>query len=189
MGTSLNHMPGKDNDNVLYLDLNNQIIQRIPKKLDYFYPNLEIFKCVFCAITDITRDDLRLLPKIQCLYLGHNSIETLPGDLLKDVPNLIFLAVDHNRIHCIGENLFTEIRNLKLLYFNYNDCFDFFDELDVSKITQYIVAQCEMAPCHKTETAEIEELTRKRSIQIHNISRDYEDKESYCDKYYIPWRK
>jgi hypothetical protein len=121
-GVSKNHLEGRTDSDVLFLEFAVQTnIDRVPKNVDYFYPHLEIFKCSFCMISKITSEDLKQMPNLNCIYLGHNQLKYVPGDLFKHNPNMKFIGMEANQIQSIGPGLFDNLPHLWFMYFN-NDC-------------------------------------------------------------------
>lgn len=122
VGVSKNHMPGKTNEDVqMFVITTNQIIPRLPKNLDKFFPNLVAFSLPFIGLEEITSEDLRF-PKLRFLYLGHNNLKSLDGDLFKYNPMLEFVAFDWNRVANVGSGLLDSLYKLRIIYVNRNVC-------------------------------------------------------------------
>jgi hypothetical protein len=164
MGTSKNHMAGKKDADVIFLDFDDQIIKRIPMNVGFFYPNLEVFRCASCAIDQVRKADLEQMPKLTCLYLGKNIIEALSADLLQPVPQLKFFGVDSNIIQCVGLDLFKSLPHLTKITFEQNICYS-------GNVISEVVAKCEHIPCGVSR----EVVWPKRDI--------LEVGKSYCDRY------
>jgi Leucine-rich repeat (LRR) protein len=121
-GVSRNHLEGRKDSDVIFLEIAvGSKIDRVPKNIDHFYPRLEIFKCSFCMVSQISSDDLKQMPNLNCIYLGHNQLKYVPSDLFKHNPNMKFIGLEGNPIQSIGPGLFENLPELWIMYFN-NPC-------------------------------------------------------------------
>lgn len=116
VGVSNNHMAGKTRYNVELLYFKNYgKIPKIPGDIEYFYPNLLTFSIPFAELEEISSEDLRY-PRLKFLYLSHNKLTRLPGDLFRHTPHLEFIGLESNPIKSIGWYIFDNLNSLSTVY-------------------------------------------------------------------------
>lgn len=98
-----------------------QNIPAVPSGLEYFFPNLVIFRIPYCNLEKITSNDLRY-PKLKYLQLSYNKLTRLDSDLFRNNPLLEFIGLDSNKLTNIGFYILEPMNNLKLIYAAYNAC-------------------------------------------------------------------
>lgn len=189
-GVSKNHVDGKTNADVIHFEFEVESkIDVIPKNIDNFFPNIEVFKCPMCTISRVSSDDLKHFPKLKCFYLGHNKLTTIPGDLFKHTPNVEFIGLEFNQIEQVGAEFFSYFKNLKLLYFDNNVCsttqFSVVSEIE-KEITEKCTNHRKCLKINENENSKAENLSRKNRQTKSKSSRNFQiiDSEK-CEKTYM----
>lgn len=119
-----NHIEGKGNNDVDYLDIYGQKLTTFPKGIEKLFPNLRGIIASDNNIKVISRDDLKVFPSLQLISFWNNDLTTLKDDLFTSTPNLQHVSLGYNKIKYIGKNVFHPLTNLKKLFLNgRSNCF------------------------------------------------------------------
>lgn len=122
VGVSNKHLKQKSTTDVEQIKFKPfQNIETVPSGLEYFYPNLMIFRIPYCNLERITSNDLRY-PKLKYLQLSYNKLTSLDSDLFRNNPLLEFIGLDSNKLTNIGFYILEPMNHLKLIYAAYNAC-------------------------------------------------------------------
>ena len=126
---SQNHIGTRSpNDVKMLIYKKGQIIPKLLKFTDNFYPELESFAAVDVSLEVITGEDFINFPKtLRIIYLYKNKLKEIPSNLFKYTPNLDSIALDRNKIEHVGNNFFKYLNLEKLKRFGIksNTCTDF----------------------------------------------------------------
>lgn len=116
VGVSTNHRTGKTLKDVKLLLFINKHITRLPRGLDWFFPEILALRLPNNGLEEISSEDLKYT-KLEFLYLGGNELEYLPAGLFKHVPKLEFLGLNDNPITVFGADILKPLQSLKFGYF------------------------------------------------------------------------
>lgn len=116
------HLDSKTNSDVRALNLENQRITRIPKKIDQFFYSLNALSFYKSDILRVSKYDLQPFVKLQYLGLKDNKITKLPGDLFQFTPSLVDVDFSGNRIRTIGSDLLDHAPRIRFIHFVSNVC-------------------------------------------------------------------
>lgn len=130
LGVTGNHLSEKTNVDVkaFYMFSGHSHLNRIPKEINKFFPNLIALAWTFGNLTALTAEDLEPFPELQVLYAGGNKLVSLEGDLFKHTPKLEFIYFELSWIAHVGFGLLDSLSNLKYAHFGNNRCIDAFAE-------------------------------------------------------------
>lgn len=114
------HVNGKSNENVEAIILSNLALDRFPRLLGCFFPNLKTVTGNNCGLRSIGKADLKGLTKLKQLSLNGNRIISLPNDLFEPTPNIEIVSFYGNRIRFIGDKIFNQLKFLEYANFKMN---------------------------------------------------------------------
>ena len=119
-----NHMSGKSNADVEYLNIRNvSILTFFPNGIENFFPNLTAIQIYHCNISTLTGHELDVFPNLTWFALqGQSQLERIPGNLFTNTPMLHSLWFYYNNIKHVGENLLTSLSQLTYAHFGSNYC-------------------------------------------------------------------
>lgn len=121
-GVAGDHEGGETNEDVKALYISSYQLNRIPKGIEEFFPNLIIFGWTLGDLTTLTADDLKPFPELQLFYAQGNKLVSLDGDLFKYTPKLILISFGSNLLEHVGLGLLDGLNKLTLAYFSGNPC-------------------------------------------------------------------
>lgn len=142
------HTLKRSNEYVDKLRLYKCVVVKIPHDLSRIFSNLTSLKLSKCNLKEISRKDLRNLPKLRDLRIENDLIQNLPGDLIDDLKNLEVLSFKKNKIRYINPAILENFAKLKFLNLSknvainliYNPYFD--DSITIEKISLHILEKC-----------------------------------------------
>ncbi|KAL7011232.1 hypothetical protein ACKWTF_014175 [Chironomus riparius] len=102
----------------------NMKLQRIPKGIDKFIPNLVVLSITNSELKAIVPEDLQPFPLLKIVNLTGNEIEILQENLFVFNPNLQVLSLDSNKIKQIHPKVFENLKELIYLGLMDNICVD-----------------------------------------------------------------
>lgn len=118
-----NHTSGKSDENVEALTVSDEkTLDRIPKNIGKFFPNILALLWTYGALTSITAEDLEQLPKLNILVLSHNKLVSLDESLFKHTPKLQLIEFNDNLIEHADKKLLTSLKQLESAEFLENPC-------------------------------------------------------------------
>lgn len=118
------HSFQKQSKDVKIIQISNQHLLQMPRKLEEFFPNLEGFFINFCNLTSINNDDLKPYKNLKYFSVRNNLITRVDGNLFQFNPKLEFVSFGYNKINEIGNNLLDKLNNLQMASFIKNGCID-----------------------------------------------------------------
>ena len=113
-----NHLKGKTNKDVEFLDLSEQNFETLPRGIENFFPNLVGIRAYRNNLKRITKDDLKGYKNLKYLNLYNNDITTVESDLFSLSPKLQYINFGNNFIRNVARNAFNPLKNLQQLYFH-----------------------------------------------------------------------
>lgn len=121
-----NHMSGKTNSDVKGLFVRYaKTVERWPKNIDTFFPDLEYILWQSGILSAITADDLRQHPELRTLTLYSNYIVSLNADLFQHTPKISYIVFSNNLIMNVGTDLLSNLTELGKAGFGFNPCISF----------------------------------------------------------------
>lgn len=133
----------------------------LPRGIADFFKNLDALSIWFCGLQSISANDLRPFPRLVYLFLDHNQLTTIDGDLFTYTPHLQYASFEGNQIQHIGHDLVTNLNSLTHLYFNENVC--------INQVARTLAEISTLAPklsllCPPLTTPRIESTTSESKI-------------------------
>jgi hypothetical protein len=114
---SHNHLSMKsDNDVKNFYYKFGQIIPKLPKFTNVFFPKLEAYSASNISLEVVSALDFINMPTLQFISLYSNKLKEIPSDLFMYTPNLVFVSISRNNIQHVGSHFFDHL-NLKKLKF------------------------------------------------------------------------
>lgn len=118
------HMPGKANEDVEALWIEDQILPFIPQGIMSYFENLIALTFFDNQMISISATDLQPFPLLQHFFSYGNKFASLDGDLFSFTPELTYIFLGYNEIQFIGPDLVTNLNNLQELHLQGNLCID-----------------------------------------------------------------
>lgn len=141
-----NHTEGKNNSDVIaiYILSDSTKLQRIPKKIEKFFPSLTALLWSFANLMAVTAEDLKPFPALRTLALHGHKIKTLDADLFQATPKISDISFTMNQITNVGQGIFDNLNELREIRFQMNTCIDSFATTPqaISTIKQQLLTQC-----------------------------------------------
>lgn len=128
IGVAGNHTIGKSDADVkaFHIQSSHEHLNRIPKGINKFFPNLIYLGWMEGNLTILSADDLEPFPGLKILWLRSNELVSLDGDLFKHTPKLLLINLSLNRLKHVGFGLFDGFSNNSTgAIFHLNPCFDY----------------------------------------------------------------
>lgn len=114
------HADDRTNDDVKAISFFDIKIDRFPRGIEAFFPNLKALTINSCGLKHIRKADLKGMTKLKQLTLNGNDISVLPEDLFDESPQINTISFYGNKIKFIGPDIFDSIPNLKYANFKMN---------------------------------------------------------------------
>jgi Leucine rich repeat len=118
------HIDDLTNDNVETLSISDLELNRFPRCLNSFFPNLNSIVISSCGITNLSKGDFEGLQTLRNLHLNGNEISQLSDDLFDCVPNIEAISFYNNQIKSIGSKTFDKLKSLTYANFKMNRTID-----------------------------------------------------------------
>lgn len=119
MGT---HSPGKSNLDVKSIEFVQQNTDKLYRKIESFFPNLEGIFVHKSGLKVITKEDVNVFPKLRQLDLFLNSVEEIDGNLFEQNPLIEAFSVFSNPIRSVGYNIFDHLTLLETVHLVNGKC-------------------------------------------------------------------
>lgn len=139
------HVDDRTNLDVEGLAVFDVELNRIPKNLPEFLPNLIAIHMQNTELMTLTVEDLRPFPNLQVFSSWDNSLMTLESDLFRSVPNLQWIGF-YNYIEHVGIHLLRNLTALKFANFEMNPCIDLYADNaeDLEELNDLLPVMCPM---------------------------------------------
>lgn len=165
------HKDGKSDSDVKAIFFHDTVVEFFPHGLHEVFPNLIAVLVQYCRLKEITRHDLKLLQKLESIYLGFNQLTTLPSNLFEDLPRLKRIAFNCNKLEFVRSKLLEPLRDNKLILVDFcgnknidskymSDKDYSFESGTIEKLKETIDENC------KAPEAEVEEETGKKAHEM-----------------------
>lgn len=116
------HLEENFNENVESVTFSSLRMNRFPRGIGGFFPNLKVLTIINCGIKRITKNDLMGLGNLQELVMDGNEITTLPSGLFDEIPAIDTISLSDNKIkvELIDAYILDSLHNLNFINFNGN---------------------------------------------------------------------
>jgi hypothetical protein len=112
------HMPGRDNGNVLTVEIVNSTVEVIPQQFFINFSILRRFNAQNVGISTLNR--LRNCQSLQFLSLSHNKLNIIRADTFTDCTNLLNINLQNNLIRDVERWALRNLSVLEVLNLNSN---------------------------------------------------------------------
>ncbi|CAG9811943.1 unnamed protein product [Chironomus riparius] len=106
--------------------------------------NITALRLGFCQLKEITKNDLKVFPKLKFLWIWENDLEVLEADLFLYNPDMIYINFYWNFLKSIDANIFNNLKSLDLVYMYKNTCInmDAKNKEELLKLVDVIKEKC-----------------------------------------------
>lgn len=118
------HLFGNRHRNVRIIQISNQQLEKMPRKLDNFFPNIFGLFINHCNLTNISSSDLKPYKYLKYFSVKGNLLTTIDGNLFEHNRDLKFVSFGLNSIEKVGKNLLDNLYYLQKVSFVQNKCID-----------------------------------------------------------------
>ncbi|XP_070493828.1 uncharacterized protein [Chironomus tepperi] len=126
------HESARGNEHVESVQFIACSLTKVPQGLTRIFPNLKVLDIFESGLKTITKSDLAEYKNLERIYIEHNKIKFLPGDLFEGFKNLEAIGFRHNNIEVIESNILDGLDKLKYVNFscnpNYTKCYSQFSD-------------------------------------------------------------
>lgn len=119
---SQNHVPGKTDDDVKMLFIQNELLTKIPENIGLFFKNLEGIHLERMSIPTLHKGDLKDLPNLKYFYGTNMGLNIIKGDIFAKSPELQYVDFSNNNLTNVGPGLFEANKELSHVDFTNNLC-------------------------------------------------------------------
>ena len=126
------------------LVISEQTVHFLPKGLVNFFPQVTSIDASYSHLKKITKNDLKPFKDLNDLWLSHNDLQELDGDLFEFNPKLKYFDVKSNEnLKSIGTALFRGL-HLHQAFFRNCGCIDsdFAPIDDMKSVTRELESKC-----------------------------------------------
>lgn len=120
------HIGNRTNDDVTSVVIIDSVCKKLPNGLGEVFKNLLVlninpgWECHRFMFRELTKENLKQFPKLECLLLWHSEFKNLPKDLFEFNKNLKAIWLNQNHIQSIEFGLLDELQDLEELYMGGN---------------------------------------------------------------------
>lgn len=150
----------------------NQNVYYMPKKVEDFFPYLEVLAIARCGLKSIRQSNLKPFGKLKVLHLRENDIEILPKDLFEFNLELRFVNFDQNKIKYINLHVLDHLTNLDKAILLKNDCIDKYAKtsVEVQEMRDMLKTQCQPTSSSEMEWLVKYEIETSRNIELSSLN-------------------
>lgn len=139
------HKAGKTNADVrgFFMNTDNNL-ERLPKDIGKFFPNLVFFGWQRGSLKNISANDLKPFPNLSLLSFSHNQLESLESDLFEHTKALKWIWFTSNFIEHVGQGSLHGLNGLVFAEFSNNKCISFgaTSKADVELLRESLQTKC-----------------------------------------------
>lgn len=139
------HSKGNSSEDVKHLSIwHDEVLTQIPKRIESFFPNLEVFDWWNGQLTIVSASDFETFPNLQVITLNNNKLVKLDSDLFQFTKHLNQIYFNENLLRSVGHDLLIGLDRLTLAYFTANPCIDLYalSYVDVQEMNRVLPIQC-----------------------------------------------
>lgn len=114
------HERRKSVQDVWYLEVEQKLVEFIPRPLLGFFPKLSELTIRYCRLKEVSRNDFIGLETLDILNLNYNEIKSLPDDLFANMKMLRCIEISFNKLEDVNVKLLDSLNREKLLLFSLN---------------------------------------------------------------------
>lgn len=176
------HETGKTNIDVHKLNIAQpNICQFIPKGFEKFFPNLLGLRVAQTQLVLLTKNDIKVFPKLRNCDMFNNYLRSLDSDLFDETPEVDYLYFGDNQIEEIGYDIFKPLKNLRKAVFQGNVCIrrNANEKSEVENLQLQINEKCAKIVNEKIET--LKEKEREKEEEFQRLKNDLEAKNNDGD--------
>lgn len=141
-----NHTSLSRNEDVLGFKPNCLGLERLPRGLEKFFPNLVAYWAEGCGITTIAKEDFAPFPNLRQVHFYGNKLESLSSDIFTSNPSLQFISFGFNPLHHIGSNTFSHLKDLRSMYLALSSCVNEHVTNDRKGVEKLVIRLKQMCP-------------------------------------------
>lgn len=104
------------------MTIEDQTVHYLPKRIEFFFPNLKFLRITNSELKQIKKEDLRGLKELVHVGFGNNKLQVIDGGLFEDNHKLQLIDFNHNKIKNVGEELLENLKELRDVNFGNNHC-------------------------------------------------------------------
>ena len=127
-GVSMNHLAGRNNNDVNGILIANLNLGFIPGNISNFFPNIITVNMVVCQISEIKQEDIKSFRQLQQFDVDQNKIREIPNGFFDENRDLKFISFSNNPMKHISFNVFDDLSSLERLHFGGNFCINTYGE-------------------------------------------------------------
>lgn len=141
----------------------NRVLEKLPKNLASFFPNLKIIACFSTTLSEINLEDLKPFPNLKYLSLPRNNLIKLSSNLFKFTPKIQGITFANNQLQCIGKNLLDDLTDLKWADFQSNSCINGYAEgaAGIKQLNLELPTKCSLEETKPNDKEDCELITSK----------------------------
>ena len=111
---------------------------------DNHLPNLTALKIGSCHLKELSKEDLKVFPKLKFLWIWENDLKVLEADLFMYNPDLIYVNFYWNYLKEIDSNIFNNFKSFEFIFLKKNDCVNFGakNQKELKKLVEIIQQNC-----------------------------------------------
>ena len=113
------HIVGRNNENVLFVEIANSTIEVIPQQYFINFRNINRFQATEVSLSTLNR--LGNCENLETLVLSSNNLQTIANDIFADCSNLLNLQLQSNVIASLSRFALRGLSKLRILNLNNND--------------------------------------------------------------------
>lgn len=140
------HDEGKTNDDVVFLYIYNQKLEKIPNNLNKFFPNVKVLEWNNSNLKSLSAEDLKQYPELITFSSYYNDIVTLESDVFKYNPKLQWIYFHKSNIQHVGEGLLDGLDELTFVNFERNPCINTYGRTpeQIKQLNKNLPIKCPM---------------------------------------------
>lgn len=136
----------------IYFGSSCNIITRIPKGLQGYFPNMVVISFTGCFIKTLENDDLKEYSGLDKFTLQGTLVERIPADFFHHTPRLTAVNLSDNVIRHVERNVFDDLQKLSLLNFDRNVCYSNSSSNNLTAMINDIYEKCSDGKILETTT-------------------------------------